>query len=80
MVLQERTASNLIASLLSSALMRRIQTFVIGGSTKAGDQVFSNFQRPPLNAHPVVVRMMGMVTTQSNLGGPRVSLSVLVAL
>ena len=70
MALQERRASNPIALLLSSVLMRRAQTFVIG--------VFDNLQRPPLNVHPVVVRTMGMVLTQSSLGGPRVSLSVLV--
>ena len=60
--------------------MRGIQTFVIGGSTKTEDRVFNNLQRPLLNVHPAMVRMVDMVMIQSSLGGPRVSLSILVAL
>ena len=59
--LRERAASNSIAAIPISTLVRGIRIFMIGGSMKTGDRVFSNLQRPLLNVHPAVVRMSGIL-------------------
>ena len=72
--LWEHGTSNSIVALLSSALIRGIQVVVIGGSMETESRMFRNLWSPLLNVDPRVVRMSGMLVTQSSLGSPGVSL------
>jgi len=76
---QKCGASNPAAIPLISTPLRRIQ---IGGSTKAGDRVYSNLQRSLLNVRLAIVRTEGMLMTsiKSSRGDVVVSLGVPVTL
>ena len=57
---KKREVTNSVAALLISTPLRGIQ---IGGSAKAGDQIFNDLQRPLLNVHSAALRLAGMLMT-----------------
>jgi len=75
--LRERGTSNVITVLLTSALMTQMLAIRVRGSMNTGDKVFNNPQRPLVNLHPAVVRML---MTKRSLGSPGVSFGVLATL
>ena len=71
--LRERGTSNVITVLLTSALMTQMLAIRVRESMNTGDKVFNNPQRPLVNLHPAVVRML---MTKPSPGSPGVSFGV----
>ena len=78
--LRESRANNQFTALLTSTRMIGTRIFVMGGNMKAGHRAFSSLRRSLLNERSAVVRMVGILMNWSSLGGPEVSLGVLVTL